>query len=139
MAEIPVWAFAHIQKCRDAFGVGYEGFAFYSSRCKAPGGSQVNLGWGQGEPRYERGQVQIRRDLAPDAQGYEVLTHETLHAAMGAQGQAVARILDLVPRKQRKHALELWRDGNEATVTRLARGLTPVLCATNRKKGKTHG
>jgi hypothetical protein len=131
--ELRKWQFAYIQKCREAFGVGYAGFAFYSNRCKKPGGSRANQGWAQGEPRYERGQVQIRRDLAPDDAGYEVLTHETLHAALGPQGQAVDRILDLVPKKHRAHALELWRDGNEAAVTRLARGLTPLLRATERK------
>lgn len=125
--NLPKWAFTHVQKCRAAFGVGAAGFAFYSARCKAPGGSRANLGWGRGEPRYARGQVQIRRDLARDDQGYEVLTHETLHAALGAQGQAVERILELVPKKRRAHALELWRDGNEASVTQLARALTPLL------------
>lgn len=131
--DLPKWAFKHIQKCRTAFGIGYEGFAFYSHRCKAPGGSKGNMGYAAAETRYERGTVEISPTLQRDDQGYEILTHETLHAAMGPMGQSVERIIELVPKKQRAHALELWRDGQEATVTRLARGLTPLLRATERK------
>lgn len=130
--KLPKWAFEHVQKCRHAFGIGYEGFVFYSHRCKAPGGAKTNMGYASASTRYERAVVEIRPDLPHDETGYEILTHETLHAAMGPMGQAVERIIELVPKKQRDHALELWRDGQEATVTRLARGLTPVLRATER-------
>jgi hypothetical protein len=130
---LPKWAATHVQKCRAAFGIGYDGFVFYAHRCNAPGGSKANAGFALAEPRYERAGVELRPDLACDDQGYEILTHETLHAAMGPMGQSIERILELVPKKRRAHALELWRDGQEATVTRLARGLTPLVRATARK------
>ncbi len=76
----------------------------------------------------------MRRGIKRDDSGYEVLTHEAVHASMGPLREAVNRIIELVPPELREHAEEIWQDGNERTVTRTARGLTPLIRATERKQ-----
>ena len=126
---LPPWLFAHTQKCRDAFGLGHAGFEFHLDQADTVGDDPGVAGETYTHPRYHRAVVTVRRTLAPDASGYEVVTHEALHAATGAMRQAVDRIIELVPAELRDHAEALWQDGNEATVTQLARGLTPLLRA----------
>lgn len=137
--QLPKWLVLHVQKCREAFGIGHAGFECIVRRDKAPGGKVHCLGFTEPEPRYERAVVTIRADVTADDLGYEVLTHELLHAALGAEAQAITSILHLVPKAQRKHALHLWTNGNEAAVTRLARGLTPVLRTRTHKEAPTMG
>ena len=126
--DLPKWAFAHVQKCRQAFGIGYAGFEFVAGVHKTVGGNKAIAGQVWTHNRYERAVLHLKRGFDKGSDDpYEVLTHECLHAAAGAQRAAVDRILDLVPPKLRAHAEELWQEGNEATITRLARALTPVL------------
>jgi hypothetical protein len=138
---LPPWLFAHVQKCRDAFGLGHAGFAFHLDQVDVVDSEPGVAGTTVTDARYHRAVVTVRRAIAPDAAGYEIVTHEALHAATGAMRQAVDRIIELVPAELRDHAEELWQDGNEATVTQLARGLTPLLCAMDvstptKKRGK---
>lgn len=130
---LPKWAFQHVQKCRDAFGIGAAGFLFTVARADVVDGEPDTAGSATTSARYQRGGITLRRDLTRSEDSYDLLTHETLHAAMGAQRQALSRIIELVPADLQGHAEELWADGNEATVTQLARALTPCLRAMQRR------
>ena len=138
--EAPRWMRRHVQKCRAAFGIGDAGFALTLTLADAPNPANADtVGLTSTSVRYHRGDVMIKRGLRRGDLGYETVTHEMLHAASAMQLHAVTRILELVPEDLRDHAEALWQDGNEATVTQLARALTPVLRAVRRTKEKTNG
>jgi len=128
-AKGPAWLRTHVRTCRAAFGLDHPGFDFSLILIDQIGDDPDTAGETTTSVRYARAGVTLRRTIRPDAWGYEVVTHELLHAATGAMRQAIDRIIDLVPAAQRRHAEELWMDGNEATITQLARGLTPILRA----------
>lgn len=130
--KVPRWLFTHTQKCRDAFGIGHEGFNFYLEETDVPGGRPGIAGETYTDPRYHRATVTVQRGMKPTAWNYQVATHEALHAATGEMRQAVNRIIELVPAELRDHAEELWQDGNEAVITRLGASLTPLLRAMER-------
>lgn len=126
--ELPPWLFAHVQKCRDAFGIGGDWPVCIDLRDEVDGDPDTN-GLTTTNHRYMTARVELRRDLDPAADGVKTVTHELLHAAQWQQLGAVWRILDLVPKKLRTHAEDLWRDGNERYIEQLARALTPLLQA----------
>jgi hypothetical protein len=130
--KTPPWVFAHVQKCRDAFGIGYAGFEFHLEWADVVDGEAGVAGSTYTDPRYHRARVILRRGLKATDRNYTVVTHEVLHAATGEMRQALDRIIELVPPHLRDHAEELWADGNEAVITRLAVGLTPLLRAMDR-------
>lgn len=126
MSKLPKWARLHMEKCRQAFGFNNDTYLLYPEiHEKLPGGA---LGDATTEHRYQRVTVRLRRDIKKDETGYECITHEMLHAGLSAERQAAHRIInDLVPKRLRKHALSLWVDGHEASVTQVARALSPLL------------
>ncbi len=124
---------AHAQKCREAFGTGGLFTEHVLKVSDAPGGSRQNLGYTVSNYRYDSATVTLRSDLQPDALGYETVTHEEIHVALAPIAEAVQMIIDMLPKKQRKHALELFQSGNERAITPLARALTPVLRSTPQK------
>jgi hypothetical protein len=125
--KLPAWAFRHVQKCRDAFGIGHAGFHVCVHLKKCIDDNPDVAGEAYTVARYHRACVTLRRDIRPDDTGYETITHELLHAASGAQRRAVDRIVELLPAEQREFAEALWQDGNEETTTQIARALTPML------------
>ena len=127
------WVVAHVQKCRDAFGIGGADFEFHLEWADLVDGEEGVAGATYNDPRYHRARVILRRGLSETDRHYTVVTHEVLHAATGEMRQALNRIIELVPPHLRDHAEELWCDGNEAVVTRLANHLTPLLRAMDRR------
>src|SRR5690348_12921859 len=117
MAKPPKWMFKHVQKCRQAFGIGGDDFEFILKTPDAIEGRSDLAGNVTTSMRYRRAVVAIKRGIEKDDWGYEVVTHEVLHAATGAQRQAVTQIISLLPEDQHEFAEQLWADGNEATVT----------------------
>lgn len=132
--DLPEWQFAYIQLCREVFGIGGMVDHLSTQLCDEVAGNPNAFGETQTVPRYLEAVITLKRGVSESDQGYEDLTHEVLHAAMPLQRQAVTRIIGLLPPKLHAHAWDLWTDANEPTVTRLARGLTPVLRATDRQK-----
>lgn len=133
--QLPRWASAHVKTCRKHFGIAGKDFEFFCSLHRQVGDDPNTAGTAYTSARYLRAVIRLRRRLfrRPTPQGFEILTHECLHAAMGPQVAAVDQILGLVPEKLRQHALDLWGDGYEPTVTRLARALSPLLQRATRK------
>lgn len=127
MGKPPKWMRRHIQICRAAFGINGPADQLYVQRQDRVTDNPAVYGETVTTPRYGRATITLRRDVRKGAEGYEDVTHEILHAAMPLHLQTVKRIIDLLPADQQAHAWDLWNDANEATVTRLARGLTPIL------------
>jgi hypothetical protein len=125
-ANMPGWALKHMEKCRRAFGFNNDTYQLYPEWVRSIDGNVQ--GEAETDHRYQRVTVRLRDDLVKSDTGYEVITHEMLHAGLSAERQAVFRIIDdLVPKKLREHALSLWCDGHEASVTQVARALSPLL------------
>jgi hypothetical protein len=126
--DLPPWLFAHVQKCRDAFGIGGTWPVSVTLADCIDGDPAVH---GCAVTNYQNlhAALTFRRDLDPAADGLITVTHECLHASQGPQFAAIDRILDLVPKRLRKHAAALWQDGNEQTLEAWARALTPLLQA----------
>lgn len=134
MEHLPKWLYRHVQKCQSAFGLGGREFRVLVQQRKCLDADPTLAGDCTSSARYLRATVRVRRDIQPDADGYERVTHEMLHAAMFRNHEAVTRIIGLLPKRQRALAWDLWYDGNEATVTRLARGLAPLLEVVTRAR-----
>jgi hypothetical protein len=77
--------------------------------------------------RYMWSTIKLSEDIQPDTDGYETITHEMIHVAQAPAMQAMDRILDLIPKPLRKHALKLWYDGNEQATVMLGRALAPLV------------
>lgn len=84
--------------------------------------------------RYNTATVKLRSDLSNNVEGSATIAHEMLHVAQAPEFMAVDRIIGLLPKKLRRHAYELWHDGNEQTTERLARALTPILMPVSKRK-----
>lgn len=138
-SDTPAWLRAFVD--RTATWLGLDHLTLYY-RLK-PLGKRARGGGGGGRcrPNWRYNFAQITLDLAitPDAEGYETVTHELLHASLLPEERAVARIIDLVPADLRRHAETLWRDGNEEAVTRLGHHLAPLLRAQMDDKEQKHG
>jgi hypothetical protein len=132
MRKVPAWMVAYAQVCREALGLADWPVAIVPVKRvddSLSNGHGTTRALTTSSWRTLDAKLEIQRDLPADADGYVTLTHEFLHMALVHQDQAVYRILDLLPRKRRTFAEQLWRDGLEQTVERLARALTPVLRA----------
>jgi hypothetical protein len=144
VSDVPAWLLTHAQKCRVAFGLEDWDIVPGFTQLGEDDHTQV-AGVTHANPRYQHGTVDFLWSIQDDDAGHRIVTHELLHCAQAYEEQAVARIIELVPKARRKHAWALWRDGNEQATQRLARGLTPLLQAMQRvdtdpasppKKGK---
>jgi len=125
--DAPRWMRRHVKRCRAAFGIAHAGFDLTVVLTDVVDNDPDCVGLTTTSVPYDRAEVTLRRDVVNNPDRYEIITHELLHAATGPQREALDRILDLVPKKHRTHAEELWMTGNEATITRIARALTPLL------------
>lgn len=125
-AKTPKWIMQHAQKCRVAFGVGTP-FTVALRLLDTIEDDPGVHGQATTNYRYLRATVELRRDLEQAGDGPKIITHEFLHVAQHEQHLAIARILDLVPKKQRAHAQTLWDDHNERYVEQMAQALTPLL------------
>jgi hypothetical protein len=127
-APIPAWISAFITHCYPLLGLeGWEITTRLADHvdCQDRGvDGEANVNF-----RYLCATITLQRDIAPDEDGYTRLVHELLHVACGRQSQGVVRLVDDLPRRQRKRAMNRWDDSNEQTVTILARALTPLLRA----------
>ena len=126
--ELPPWLLAHVQKCRDAFGIGGEWPITIDLQDVVDGDPTYH---GSAAVNYQNlhAALTFRRDLDPADDGYWTVTHECLHAAQHPQYAAIHRILELVPKPLRKHARALWQDGNERYIETMARSLSPLIQA----------
>jgi hypothetical protein len=139
MPEIPDWLKAYMDYAAGVLGLDHLTLYYRLKRLGKAKGGRVG-GEARSNWRYNFAHIDFDQEIEPDAWGYETATHEMLHVSMLPMARAVERILDLVPKRERAHALELWADGNEEAVTRLAHYLTPVLraqMATKAEEGST--
>jgi hypothetical protein len=132
--KYPKWMTAHISKCRVALGIDHPGFRLYVQRAVQVVAGRDEVGGDcAAVPRYAEASIRLRKDCRNTPTGREDVTHECIHAAFGRQREAITRIMELVPDPLRAHAWAIWTDANEATVTQLARGLTPLLHTVTRE------
>jgi hypothetical protein len=136
---IPPWLSTYVDAVSEALGLNHITLYYrvkpIATRKKGGngGGNCKNV------PRYNRVSITFDALIAPDADGYETVTHELLHGALAPIEQAVDQIISLLPKAQRKHAWKLWGDGNEPAVTRIAHHLTKVLHAPDDPTEEDHG
>ena len=117
--DIPDWIMQHAQKCRVAFNL--EQWPINLCMVDSVDGGKEFKGeyiyaMAHTDPRSLDARIEIRRDLETLPFSYVTITHEFLHCATVYQDRSVRRIIELLPKKQRGYAWQLWRDGNEQTI-----------------------
>ena len=95
---------------------------------RAPGGDPEREGHSIVNTRYLTAQIEINEIMTREGL-QSTLLHELLHVALAPIEQSHLRVIELTPRKLRKHADELFSDGIEQTVEQLTRALLPVVQA----------
>lgn len=122
--EPPQWINNYVQFLVEAFGLeNWE----VTVKMERTIGEDDRLGEAAVQSRYMTADIQLRDTLEEDREGIETVVHEMLHLTQAPQDLAVDRIIDMVPKKLRNHARELYADGNEMTTTNLSRALAKVL------------
>jgi hypothetical protein len=125
--ELPAWIREYAHALVDAFGLDewtiyvrvVRHFSEEDTERVAPGhrlDGQSNV-----NTRYLSAAVDLSADLDPNGGGDVTVCHEFLHVLQGPVLTAMDRIMELVPPRLQNHALELFTDGNEQFVERLAR------------------
>lgn len=95
---------------------------------RAPGGDPEREGQSVVNTRYLTAQIEINEIMTREGL-QSTLLHELLHVALAPIEQSHLRVVELTPRKLRKHADELFSDGIEQTVEQLTRALLPLVQA----------
>jgi hypothetical protein len=121
----PPWVIDHAHKVKRALGL--QEFGVWLEMVDEIDGEPTVAGACKTNYRYLWANIRLRRDIENTAEGREYITHEILHAALFRLDQAVDSIIQLVPKALKEHSRDLWTDGNEQTVSVLARALTPLL------------
>jgi hypothetical protein len=127
VSDVPAWIAEYGAICSRALGL--EGWPIVVVMADCIDNDEFTRAQATSSSRALDGRIVVRRDIDPDDQGYITMTHEFLHLATVYQDTAVSRIIALLPRKRHAFARELWEDGLEPTIERLARALTPLLRA----------
>ena len=123
--EAPEWMEKWAGYVQDALGITED--VVFGARPK-PGGERRNDGFTLSEVRYNRATVIMKEGLEDRYQTYQDVLHEYLHIALGPAANSVGYLLRMLPDKaQRELGLDLWLDGVESSIERLARALGPRL------------
>lgn len=121
----PEWVVNHAAKVKKALGL--QEFGLYLEMVDTIDNNPDVAGACKTNYRYLWAHIRLTRDIEDNPKGREYVTHEILHAALFRLDQAVDSIITLVPKGLRDHSRDLWTDGNEQTVSVLARSLTALL------------
>lgn len=121
MAEIPEHIRQYINEAQDVFGLA--GWHISVKMTDKPGGSEQNWGRCATESVYLNASIEISTDIDNEQRAREVCYHEVIHAAHASIDRVVNRILDELPKKQRRLFSELYTDEVERFTQRTSRSI----------------
>lgn len=120
-SQIPVWAEAYAQECRDLFGLGE--WDIHLRLHDSPGTNGTSDGCVDLETRYLTATITLRRGLSEE-RGRVVIMHELLHVVLAhlthLAEEAIKQLADDVTAGL---LLPLLRDIEEQTIVRLVKSL----------------
>lgn len=133
---VPKWIQEYSKVLAEVLGSGGADVTWIMNPC--PGGSERTAGYTTVEPEYCRATIELRPDIRPNLEGYNVLTHEWMHVVLVHITEAGGTVYQALPRGiARKVAKRVWSKGVERNASALASNLTPFLMAElQRRKGK---
>ena len=124
--NFPDWLQAFADRASALLGLDKWPITYAMSR--APAGDVEREGHSIVNVRYLTAHIELNNSMTPDGLR-STLLHELLHVALAPIEQSHLRVVELTPKKLRKHADELFSDGIEQTVEQLTRALLPLVQA----------
>ena len=127
--KIPEWVGTHANECCKALGIDDSGITMYYriKKCGKNENGDSHMGYCDSVPRYSYAKIQLAPQVTDDDTGYETLTHEHVHAAVGEWMLACNQLIDLLPEGLQKHGRDLYEEAMEKCVTRIGKGLAVYL------------